>query len=65
MRISDFELDKSEPTLMILLQYARAAGVHVEDLIDDELELPEKLPGPVAYVGIKRTKSLARGRSKR
>jgi transcriptional regulator with XRE-family HTH domain len=48
-RISDYELDKSEPTLMILLQYARTAGVHVEALIDDELNLPEKLPGPVKY----------------
>ena len=43
-RISDYELDKSEPTLMILLQYARAAGVCVDVLIDDELDLPGKLP---------------------
>ncbi|HEV7376189.1 MAG TPA: helix-turn-helix transcriptional regulator [Pyrinomonadaceae bacterium] len=48
-RISDYELDKSEPTLMILLQYARVASVHVEALIDDDLDLPEKLPGPVRY----------------
>jgi transcriptional regulator with XRE-family HTH domain len=43
-RISDYELDKSEPTLMILLQYARAAGVSIDVLADDELELPDKLP---------------------
>jgi transcriptional regulator with XRE-family HTH domain len=43
-RISDYELDKGEPTLMILLQYARVAGVHMEDLVDDEIDLPEKLP---------------------
>ena len=43
-RISDYELDKSEPTLMILLQYARVAGVCVDVLIDDELDLPAKLP---------------------
>ena len=43
-RISDYELDKSEPTLMILLQYARAAGVSIDVLADDELELPAKLP---------------------
>ena len=43
-RISDYELDKAEPTLMILLQYARAAGVYVDVLIDDELDLPAKLP---------------------
>ena len=53
-RISDFEVGKSEPTLIILLRYARVAGVHVEDIIDDELDLPEKLPGLVRYKGIKR-----------
>jgi transcriptional regulator with XRE-family HTH domain len=53
-RISDYELDKSEPTLMILLQYARVAGVHMEALVDDELNLPEKLPGPVKYGEIAR-----------
>jgi transcriptional regulator with XRE-family HTH domain len=43
-RISDYELDKSEPTLMVLLRYARVAGVIVDVLIDDELDLPAKLP---------------------
>ncbi len=43
-RISDYELDKSEPTLMVLLRYARVAGVIVDVLIDDELDLPTKLP---------------------
>jgi transcriptional regulator with XRE-family HTH domain len=52
-RISDYELDKSEPTLMTLLQYARVAGVYVEDLIDDGLELPSKLPGTAHHEGIK------------
>lgn len=43
-QISTYELGKREPTLVILLRYARAAGVSVETLIDDELDLPEKLP---------------------
>jgi transcriptional regulator with XRE-family HTH domain len=43
-RISDFELDKTEPTLMVLLQYARVAGISTDVLIDDELDLPAKLP---------------------
>jgi hypothetical protein len=38
---------------MVLLQYARVAGVHMEDIVDDELDLPEKLPGNVRHVGIK------------
>ena len=43
-RISEYELDKTEPTLMILLQYARVAGVSMETLADDDLNLPTKLP---------------------
>ena len=53
--ISKYELGKREPLLAILLQYARVAGVHMEDLVDDELDLPANLPGPVKYKGIKRT----------
>jgi transcriptional regulator with XRE-family HTH domain len=53
-RISDYELDKAEPTLMVLLQYSRAAGVHTEVLIDDDLNLPDKLPDTVSHAEIKR-----------
>ena len=48
-RILDFELDKSEPILTVLMQYARVAGVHTEALIDDALDLPDKLPGDVRH----------------
>jgi len=44
-RISDYELGKREPPLPILLQYARVAGICVDTLIDDETDLPAKLPG--------------------
>ena len=60
-RISEFERGTTEPHLTVLLQYARAAGVHMEDIVDDELDLPAKLPGDVKYKGIK-TKSLFRRR---
>ena len=53
-RISDYELDKAEPTLMILLQYARAANVIVDVLIDDELDLPDKLPSRAQSAGVRR-----------
>ena len=53
-RISEFERGTTEPHLTVLLQYARAAGVHMEDIVDDELDLPERLPGNVRYKGIKR-----------
>jgi transcriptional regulator with XRE-family HTH domain len=48
-RISEYETGKREPTLMVLLQYARVAGVHMEDLVDDELDLPAELPSKVRY----------------
>lgn len=44
--ISNYELGEREPPLYILLAYARAAGVSTDVLIDDELDLPEKLPKP-------------------
>ena len=43
-RISEFESGKGEPSLIILLEYARAAGVCLDVLIDDELDLPDRLP---------------------
>ena len=48
-RISDYERDQRVPPLPLVLEYARAAGVHMEDLIDDELDLPAKLPGNVRH----------------
>ena len=53
-RISEYELGSNEPPLAVLLSYARVAGVHMEDLVDDDLDLPATLPGPVEYRGIKR-----------
>ena len=39
-RISEWEIGRREPNLMVLLRYARLAGVSVENLIDDNLDLP-------------------------
>jgi transcriptional regulator with XRE-family HTH domain len=39
--ISRYEQGKAEPSLLILLAYARLAGVSVDVLIDDKLDLPE------------------------
>jgi len=43
-RISDYEIGKSEPPLPVLLAYARLAGVCLDVLVDDEQDLPDKLP---------------------
>lgn len=42
-RISDYELGKNEPPLVIILRYARVAGISTDVLIDDEMDLPAKL----------------------
>ncbi|HLL71413.1 MAG TPA: helix-turn-helix transcriptional regulator [Pyrinomonadaceae bacterium] len=63
-RISKFETGRNEPPLEILLQYARIAGIHTEALIDDQLDLPDKLPADVRPEEIKR-KYAPRGKRKR
>jgi transcriptional regulator with XRE-family HTH domain len=60
--ISHFETGLREPTLMVLLDYARVANVLMEVLADDELDLPDRLPSPTRSEGIGRTPA---ARSKR
>ena len=43
-QISRFESGAREPSLQLLLLYARAANVSTDVLIDDDLDLPDKLP---------------------
>jgi transcriptional regulator with XRE-family HTH domain len=52
--VSQFETGKREPSLLTLLQYARVANVYVEALIDDELDLPDKLPSAKKHEGVRR-----------
>jgi transcriptional regulator with XRE-family HTH domain len=42
--ISEYEDDSREPSLLVLLRYARLAGVIMDVLVDDKLDLPERLP---------------------
>jgi len=37
-------------------------GIHLEDIVDDELLLPDTLPGVVKYKGIKRKSSSGKER---
>ena len=43
-QISEFETGKREPSLLVVLQYARLANVCADVLIDDKLDLPDKIP---------------------
>lgn len=53
--ISQYELGAREPPLPVLLSYARVANVFVDALIDDDLDLPRKLPSAKKTEGIKRS----------
>lgn len=43
-RISEYETGKREPPLLILLAYAHCVNLSTDDLIDDEVNLPRRLP---------------------
>jgi transcriptional regulator with XRE-family HTH domain len=46
-RISQYETNDREPSLKTLLEYSYVAGVHLEEIVDDDLDLPDKIPGNV------------------
>jgi transcriptional regulator with XRE-family HTH domain len=62
-RISAYELGEREPQLYVLLAYARAigSGAYLEHLIDDELDLPDKLPSNPKSDGVKHKKGMKKG----
>jgi transcriptional regulator with XRE-family HTH domain len=51
--ISGFERGVREPSLPVLLEYARVAGVWMDVLVDDGVDLPETLPSPAKHEGIR------------
>jgi transcriptional regulator with XRE-family HTH domain len=63
--ISAYERGVREPPLPALLKYAQAAGVYVDTLIDDEVDLPEKLPCQPKHEGVRRAADIPKGRTRR
>lgn len=53
--ISGYELGTREPPLPVLLKYAEDAGVWVDVLINDDLDLPDRLPALPKHEGIRRS----------
>ncbi|HZN09824.1 MAG TPA: helix-turn-helix transcriptional regulator [Pyrinomonadaceae bacterium] len=39
--VSNFELGTREPDLIVVLRYSRLAGIPMEAIVDDQLNLPE------------------------
>lgn len=58
--ISNYELGQREPPLYVLLQYARLAGLCLDVLVDDDLEVPKKLPSVPIHRGVKVRKARRR-----
>jgi transcriptional regulator with XRE-family HTH domain len=58
--ISAFELGTREPPLPVLLEYARVANIYVDVLINDDLDLPAKLPSSKKSDGVKRASAARR-----
>lgn len=55
--ISKYERGLREPSLLVLLEYARAARIWIDVLVDDELDLPDRLPSRVKHEGVRRRSS--------
>jgi transcriptional regulator with XRE-family HTH domain len=41
--IDDYEKDRRVPTLQVVLAYARVSGLSMEMIVDDNLDLPERI----------------------
>jgi len=52
--ISSFERGHREPAIHILMAYGKLAGVYVDVLYSDELDLPEKIPASPKSPGVPR-----------
>lgn len=61
--VSGWESGKREPTLEVLLHYSELAGVWVNVIIDDDVDLPSRLPCSPMHAGI-RSRNVNRGRKR-
>jgi transcriptional regulator with XRE-family HTH domain len=52
--ISGFETGEREPSLPVLLKYSEVARVWINALVDDKVNLPERLPGLEMHAGTRR-----------
>jgi transcriptional regulator with XRE-family HTH domain len=60
--ISAFERGIRIPPIPVLLEYARAANLYVDALINDAVDLPEQLPSSKKNAGIEHVKPSRRKR---
>lgn len=55
--VSGYERNTREPTLEVLLRYSKVSGCWINALVDDQVELPERLPCSEMSAGIQRSSS--------
>src|ERR1051325_4433417 len=56
-QVSRFEQGKREPSLLLLLEYARVAGGFTDVFFDDELDVPERLPSDLKVGKVRHKRS--------
>lgn len=59
--ISAYERGVREPPLPALLRYAQVAGIYVDVLIDDGVDLPKRIPSSPKHEGVKHSSSALKG----
>jgi transcriptional regulator with XRE-family HTH domain len=52
--ISGFERGEREPPLTVLLRYSEIAKIWMNALVDDDIDLPERLPAGRMHEGVRR-----------
>ena len=62
-KISGYERGERMPPPLILLRYGEVAGVWVDVLINDDLDLPDKLPCSPKHEGVKH-QAVSRGKKR-
>jgi transcriptional regulator with XRE-family HTH domain len=56
--ISQYEIGTRFPPLGVLLRYAQVVGIWLDVLVDDELDLPPKLPSAPKSEGVRRKSAI-------
>lgn len=50
--IGEYETGQREPPMLVVLRYSRVAGVPMDVLVDDDLDLPDQLSGKSGYAWV-------------
>src|SRR5258706_8220841 len=54
--ISGFETGEREPPLFVLLKYSQVSGIWINAMVDDEVNLPTRIPNSAMHPGVRRRK---------